>query len=53
MAITQLMSVRPFVHKRPRSITATCSLFDAVPRDYAHDLGCTARRSSARVLITA
>jgi hypothetical protein len=26
MAITQLMSVRPLVHKRRRSITATCSL---------------------------
>jgi hypothetical protein len=26
MAITQLMSLRPMVHKQPRSITSTCSL---------------------------
>jgi hypothetical protein len=53
MAITQLMSLRPMVHKQPRSITSTCSLSMLARATHAHDLGCTARRRSARVLITA
>src|SRR5215211_1505801 len=53
MAMTQLMSVRPMVHKQPRSITSTCSLSKLARATTGNDLGCTARRSSARVLITA